>query len=163
MLSNLVPVTWHPVFLSPCVQLRLTVAEAVGSMCHLMASDKLEEQIPKLIPAILSLYKKNNEHYVISKVRAGCCISVVSFGFHNLYHLCSKPSAIKKKKKLHLGVMSFLLFLPCIRSESVPRARCFRQHGQQVAGDTTGRPTLGTACTGTCIYILFYFISYAVI
>uniref|UniRef100_UPI0037E92988 maestro heat-like repeat-containing protein family member 1 n=1 Tax=Semicossyphus pulcher TaxID=241346 RepID=UPI0037E92988 len=48
-------------------KLRLTVAEAVGSMSHLMASDKLEEQIPKLIPAILSLYKKNNEHYVISK------------------------------------------------------------------------------------------------
>lgn len=49
-------------------QLRLTVAEAVGSMCHLMAGEKLEEQIPKLIPAILSLYKKNNEHYIISKV-----------------------------------------------------------------------------------------------
>ncbi|KAK2844253.1 hypothetical protein Q5P01_010912 [Channa striata] len=48
-------------------KLRLTVAEAVGSMCHLMASDKLEEQIPKLIPSILSLYKKNNEHYIISK------------------------------------------------------------------------------------------------
>uniref|UniRef100_A0A3Q1JK79 Uncharacterized protein n=1 Tax=Anabas testudineus TaxID=64144 RepID=A0A3Q1JK79_ANATE len=48
-------------------KLRLTVAEAVGSMCHLMASDKLEEQIPKLIPAILSLYKKNTEHYIISK------------------------------------------------------------------------------------------------
>ncbi|XP_054638550.1 maestro heat-like repeat-containing protein family member 1 isoform X4 [Dunckerocampus dactyliophorus] len=48
-------------------KLRLTVAEAVGSMCHLMASDKLEEQIAKLIPAILSLYKKNNEHYIISK------------------------------------------------------------------------------------------------
>ncbi|KAM3873621.1 maestro heat-like repeat-containing protein family member 1 [Diretmus argenteus] len=48
-------------------KLRLTVAEAVGSMCHLMASDKLEEQIPKLIPVILSLYKKNNEHYIISK------------------------------------------------------------------------------------------------
>ncbi|KAF3840089.1 hypothetical protein F7725_018806 [Dissostichus mawsoni] len=48
-------------------KLRWTVAEAVGSMCHLMASDKLEEQIPKLIPAILSLYKKNNEHYIISK------------------------------------------------------------------------------------------------
>lgn len=52
-------------------QLRLTVAEAVGSMCHLMASDKLEEHIPKLIPAILSLYKKNNEHYIISKVGMG--------------------------------------------------------------------------------------------
>ncbi|XP_047455118.1 maestro heat-like repeat-containing protein family member 1 isoform X1 [Mugil cephalus] len=48
-------------------KLRLTVAEAVGSMCHLMANDKLEEQIPKLIPAMLSLYKKNNEHYIISK------------------------------------------------------------------------------------------------
>lgn len=48
-------------------KLRLTVAEAVGSMCHLMASDKLEEQIPKLIPAIVSLYKKNSEHYIISK------------------------------------------------------------------------------------------------
>uniref|UniRef100_A0A674P4S4 Maestro heat-like repeat family member 1 n=1 Tax=Takifugu rubripes TaxID=31033 RepID=A0A674P4S4_TAKRU len=48
-------------------KLRLTVAEAVGSMCHLMAGEKLEEQIPKLIPAILSLYKKNNEHYIISK------------------------------------------------------------------------------------------------
>uniref|UniRef100_A0AAQ5Y5R6 Maestro heat-like repeat family member 1 n=1 Tax=Amphiprion ocellaris TaxID=80972 RepID=A0AAQ5Y5R6_AMPOC len=48
-------------------KLRLTVAEAVGSMCHLMANDKLEEQIPKLIPAFLSLYKKNNEHYIISK------------------------------------------------------------------------------------------------
>ncbi|XP_072316120.1 maestro heat-like repeat-containing protein family member 1 isoform X2 [Eucyclogobius newberryi] len=49
-------------------KLRLTVAEALGSMCHLMASDKLEEHIPKLIPAILSLYKKhNNEHYIISK------------------------------------------------------------------------------------------------
>lgn len=33
-----------------------------------MACEKLEEQIPKLIPAILSLYKKNNEHYIISKV-----------------------------------------------------------------------------------------------
>lgn len=49
-------------------KLRLTVAEALGSMCHLMASDKLEDQITKLIPAILSLYKKHNtDHYIISK------------------------------------------------------------------------------------------------
>uniref|UniRef100_A0A8C5D7Z3 Maestro heat-like repeat family member 1 n=1 Tax=Gouania willdenowi TaxID=441366 RepID=A0A8C5D7Z3_GOUWI len=48
-------------------KLRLTVAEAVGSMCHLIASDKLEEQIPKVIPAIVSLYKKNHEHFIISK------------------------------------------------------------------------------------------------
>uniref|UniRef100_A0A1A8JGS9 Maestro heat-like repeat family member 1 n=1 Tax=Nothobranchius kuhntae TaxID=321403 RepID=A0A1A8JGS9_NOTKU len=48
-------------------KLRLTVAEAVGSMCHLMPRDKLEEQIPRIIPAIMSLYKKNNEHYIVSK------------------------------------------------------------------------------------------------
>uniref|UniRef100_A0A8D0D6V9 Maestro heat-like repeat family member 1 n=1 Tax=Sander lucioperca TaxID=283035 RepID=A0A8D0D6V9_SANLU len=61
-------------------KLRLTVAEAVGSMCHLMASDKLEEQIPKLIPAILSLYKKNNEHYVISKSLCQILDASVSMG-----------------------------------------------------------------------------------
>ncbi|KAB5586895.1 hypothetical protein PHYPO_G00006680 [Pangasianodon hypophthalmus] len=48
-------------------KLRLTVAEALGLMSHLMAHDKLEEQLPKLLPAILSLYKKNPEHYIISK------------------------------------------------------------------------------------------------
>uniref|UniRef100_A0A672ZYM9 Maestro heat-like repeat family member 1 n=1 Tax=Sphaeramia orbicularis TaxID=375764 RepID=A0A672ZYM9_9TELE len=48
--------------------LRLMVAEALGSMCHLMGSEKLEEQIQRLIPAILSLYKKHsNEYYIISK------------------------------------------------------------------------------------------------
>ncbi|KAI2655146.1 Maestro heat-like repeat-containing protein family member 1 [Labeo rohita] len=49
-------------------KLRLTVAEALGSMSHLMAHDKLEEQLPKLLPTILGLYKKNSEHYIISKV-----------------------------------------------------------------------------------------------
>uniref|UniRef100_A0A672ZX66 Maestro heat-like repeat family member 1 n=1 Tax=Sphaeramia orbicularis TaxID=375764 RepID=A0A672ZX66_9TELE len=49
-------------------KLRLMVAEALGSMCHLMGSEKLEEQIQRLIPAILSLYKKHsNEYYIISK------------------------------------------------------------------------------------------------
>uniref|UniRef100_A0A671LPS1 Maestro heat-like repeat-containing protein family member 1 n=1 Tax=Sinocyclocheilus anshuiensis TaxID=1608454 RepID=A0A671LPS1_9TELE len=48
-------------------KLRLTVAEALGSMSHLMAHDKLEEQLPKLLPTILGLYKKNSEHYIITK------------------------------------------------------------------------------------------------
>lgn len=69
-------------------QLRLTVAEAVGSMCHLMASEKLEEQIPKLIPAILSLYKKNNEHYIISKVGMSRAQQPVYCGFWNVDNLC---------------------------------------------------------------------------
>ncbi|XP_066571905.1 maestro heat-like repeat-containing protein family member 1 isoform X2 [Amia ocellicauda] len=48
-------------------KLRLSVVEALGPMSHLMAHDKLEEQLPKLLPAVLSLYKKNPEHYIISK------------------------------------------------------------------------------------------------
>uniref|UniRef100_A0A8C1M6D1 Maestro heat-like repeat-containing protein family member 1 n=1 Tax=Cyprinus carpio TaxID=7962 RepID=A0A8C1M6D1_CYPCA len=48
-------------------KLRLTVAEALGSMSHLMAHDKLEEQLPKLLLTILGLYKKNSEHYIITK------------------------------------------------------------------------------------------------
>ena len=52
-------------------------------MSHLMANDKLEEQIPKLIPTILSLYKKNNEHYIISKV-----------GLHSLDGVFSKVNQI---------------------------------------------------------------------
>uniref|UniRef100_A0A8C4D9K4 Maestro heat-like repeat family member 1 n=1 Tax=Dicentrarchus labrax TaxID=13489 RepID=A0A8C4D9K4_DICLA len=65
-------------------KVRLTVAEAVGSMCHLMTSDKLEEQIPKLIPSILSLYKKNNEHYIISKSLCQIIILAVTAGLFSL-------------------------------------------------------------------------------
>ncbi|KAG2465114.1 MROH1 protein, partial [Polypterus senegalus] len=48
-------------------KLRLTVVESLGPMAQLMPHDKLEEQLPKMIPAVLSLYKKNPEHYIISK------------------------------------------------------------------------------------------------
>lgn len=46
-------------------------------MSHLMPSEKLEEQLPKLIPGILALYKKHAEAFYISKVRSwgarSCC------------------------------------------------------------------------------------------
>ncbi|KAM6967979.1 maestro heat-like repeat-containing protein family member 1 [Aplochiton taeniatus] len=61
-------------------KLRLTVAEALGFMSHLMANEKLEEQIPKLLPTILSLYKKNNEHYIISKSLCQVLDASVSMG-----------------------------------------------------------------------------------
>lgn len=58
-------------------QLRLAVVEAMGPMSHLMPSEKLEEQLPKLIPGILALYKKHAEAFYISKVRSwgarSCC------------------------------------------------------------------------------------------
>ncbi|XP_074842542.1 maestro heat-like repeat-containing protein family member 1 isoform X2 [Carettochelys insculpta] len=48
-------------------KLRLAVVEALGPMSHLMPSDKLEEQLPRLIPGILGLYKKQVEAFYLSK------------------------------------------------------------------------------------------------
>ncbi|KAL4629859.1 maestro heat-like repeat-containing protein family member 1, partial [Arapaima gigas] len=49
------------------LKVRLTVAEALGSMSALMTPEKLEQQIPKLFSALLSLYKKSPEPQIISK------------------------------------------------------------------------------------------------
>lgn len=40
-------------------------------MSHLLPSEKLEEQLPKLLPGVLSLYKKHAETFHVSKVSAG--------------------------------------------------------------------------------------------
>lgn len=45
--------------LSPEAKLRIAVVECVGLMTHIIAKDKLEELISKLIPGMLSLYKKH--------------------------------------------------------------------------------------------------------
>lgn len=50
------------------LQLRLAVVEALGPMSYLMPGDKLEEQLPRLIPGILALYKKHGETFYVSKV-----------------------------------------------------------------------------------------------
>ena len=44
------------------------MVEALGAMSYLMPGEKLEDQLPKLIPAVLSLYKKHTESFYISKV-----------------------------------------------------------------------------------------------
>ncbi|XP_076846747.1 maestro heat-like repeat-containing protein family member 1 isoform X2 [Brachyhypopomus gauderio] len=61
-------------------KLRLTVTEALGWMSHLMSQDKLEEQLPKLLPAVLNLYKKNQEHHVISKSLCQVLDAAVNMG-----------------------------------------------------------------------------------
>ncbi|XP_034275891.1 maestro heat-like repeat-containing protein family member 1 isoform X1 [Pantherophis guttatus] len=48
-------------------KVRLAVVEALGPMSYLMPSEKLEEQLPRLIPGILALYRKPAEAYYISK------------------------------------------------------------------------------------------------
>lgn len=52
-------------------KIRLAVVDAIGHMTLIMAKDKLEEQLPKLLPGITALYKKHTEHYLITQ---GLCM-----------------------------------------------------------------------------------------
>ena len=51
-----------------CSQLRLSIVEALGNMSHIMSKEKLEEQLPKLIPGVLALYKKHPDPYHVTQV-----------------------------------------------------------------------------------------------
>nr|XP_047908537.1 maestro heat-like repeat-containing protein family member 1 isoform X8 [Anser cygnoides] len=65
-------------------KLRLAVVEAVGPMSYLMPSEKLEEQLPKLIPGILALYKKHAEAFYISKSLCQILEASVNIGSRSL-------------------------------------------------------------------------------
>ncbi|CAH1780505.1 unnamed protein product, partial [Owenia fusiformis] len=52
-------------------KLRLAVVEAIGHMVHILSQDKLMEQLPKLIPAILGLYRKHSEPFHVTQ---GLCM-----------------------------------------------------------------------------------------
>ena len=57
------------IFLCPSLlQLRLAVVEALGYCVHLLSADALNEQLPKLVPGVIQLYKKQTEHYFITQV-----------------------------------------------------------------------------------------------
>uniref|UniRef100_A0A8B9SCJ9 Maestro heat like repeat family member 1 n=1 Tax=Apteryx owenii TaxID=8824 RepID=A0A8B9SCJ9_APTOW len=65
-------------------KLRLAVVEAIGPMSYLMPSEKLEEQLPKLIPGILALYKKHAEAFYISKSLCQILEASVNIGSRSL-------------------------------------------------------------------------------
>ncbi|XP_053913705.1 maestro heat-like repeat-containing protein family member 1 isoform X2 [Cuculus canorus] len=65
-------------------KLRLAVVEALGPMTHLMPAEKLEEQLPKLIPGILGLYKKHTETFYISKSLCQILEASVNIGSRSL-------------------------------------------------------------------------------
>ncbi|XP_056020899.1 maestro heat-like repeat-containing protein family member 1 isoform X2 [Ostrea edulis] len=48
-------------------KLRLTIVEAMGHMTHLMAKEKLEEVLPRVLQGILLLYKKHPEPFHITQ------------------------------------------------------------------------------------------------
>ncbi|XP_051630816.1 maestro heat-like repeat-containing protein family member 1, partial [Manacus candei] len=65
-------------------KLRLAVVEALGPMSYLMPSERLEEQLPKLIPGILGLYKKHSEAFSISKSLSQILEASVGIGSRSL-------------------------------------------------------------------------------
>ncbi|XP_028634702.1 maestro heat-like repeat-containing protein family member 1 isoform X3 [Grammomys surdaster] len=60
-------VLFHHWLQSRDTKLRLAVVAALGPMSHLLPSERLEEQLPKLLPAVLGLYKKHADTFQISK------------------------------------------------------------------------------------------------
>lgn len=58
------------VLVSP--QVRLQVAEAIGQMAHILDTDKLSDSLPKLLPALLQLYKRHPEPYPVT-----CALAMV--------------------------------------------------------------------------------------
>lgn len=65
-------------------KLRLAVVEALGPMSPLLPSEKLEEQLPKLLPGVLSLYKKHAETSLVSKSLGQILEAAVSVGSRTL-------------------------------------------------------------------------------
>ncbi|XP_008068180.1 maestro heat-like repeat-containing protein family member 1 [Carlito syrichta] len=65
-------------------KLRLAVVEALGPMTHLLPSERLEEQLPKLLPGILALYKKHAEAFYVSKSLGQILEAAVSVGSRTL-------------------------------------------------------------------------------
>ncbi|XP_061296895.1 LOW QUALITY PROTEIN: maestro heat-like repeat-containing protein family member 1, partial [Pezoporus flaviventris] len=65
-------------------KLRLAVVEALGPMSHLLPAERLEEQLPKLIPGILALYRKHTEAFSISKSLCQILEASVNIGSRSL-------------------------------------------------------------------------------
>ncbi|XP_064410089.1 maestro heat-like repeat-containing protein family member 1 isoform X3 [Latimeria chalumnae] len=65
-------------------KVRLFVVEALGPMSHLLPQEKLEEQLPRLIPGILSLYKKHSEAFLVTKGLCPVLEAAVAMGSRSL-------------------------------------------------------------------------------
>nr|XP_055170134.1 maestro heat-like repeat-containing protein family member 1 isoform X1 [Nyctereutes procyonoides] len=65
-------------------KLRLAVVEALGPMSHLLPSEKLEEQLPKLLPGVVALYRKHAEAFHVSKSLGQILEAAVGVGSRTL-------------------------------------------------------------------------------
>ncbi|XP_058515412.1 maestro heat-like repeat-containing protein family member 1 isoform X1 [Ochotona princeps] len=83
-LASAYDVLFHHWLQSREAKLRLAVVEALGPMSHLLPGEKLEEQLPKLLPAVLGLYKKHAEAFHVSKSLGQILQAAVSVGSRTL-------------------------------------------------------------------------------
>ncbi|XP_077209590.1 maestro heat-like repeat-containing protein family member 1 isoform X2 [Paroedura picta] len=65
-------------------KLRLAVVEALGPMSPLLPSEKLEEQLPRLVPGLLGLYRRPAEAYCVSKSLCQILEAAVNIGSRTL-------------------------------------------------------------------------------
>ncbi|XP_006830837.1 PREDICTED: maestro heat-like repeat-containing protein family member 1 isoform X2 [Chrysochloris asiatica] len=65
-------------------KLRLAVVEALGPMSHLLPNERLEEQLPRLVPGVLALYKKHAETFPVSKSLGQILEAAVNVGSRTL-------------------------------------------------------------------------------
>uniref|UniRef100_A0A8C9PZF8 Maestro heat-like repeat-containing protein family member 1 n=1 Tax=Spermophilus dauricus TaxID=99837 RepID=A0A8C9PZF8_SPEDA len=77
-------ILFHHWLQSRDAKLRLAVVAALGPMSHLLPSEKLEEQLPRLLPGVLSLYKKHAETFQVSKSLGQILEAAVSVGSRTL-------------------------------------------------------------------------------
>jgi hypothetical protein len=49
---------------------KLASLQALGTICAVLSKDQLEAQLQKLIPTLLSFYKKEKEHLPITQVNS---------------------------------------------------------------------------------------------
>ncbi|XP_040117477.1 maestro heat-like repeat-containing protein family member 1 isoform X3 [Oryx dammah] len=83
-ISGAYDILFHQWLQSREAKLRLAVVEALGPMSHLLPSEKLEEQLPKLLPGVLALYKKHAETVHVSKSLGQILEAAVSVGSRTL-------------------------------------------------------------------------------
>uniref|UniRef100_A0ABM5GD29 Maestro heat-like repeat-containing protein family member 1 isoform X1 n=1 Tax=Pogona vitticeps TaxID=103695 RepID=A0ABM5GD29_9SAUR len=91
-------------------KLRLAVVEALGPMSHLLPSEKLEEQLPRLLPGILALYRKPAEAYYVSKSLCQILEASVNIG----------SRALEVQLDPLLGVLQLQICAPLDSSLPVP-------------------------------------------
>ncbi|KAM5211021.1 maestro heat-like repeat-containing protein family member 1 isoform 10-T19 [Hipposideros larvatus] len=83
-ISSAYDILFHQWLPSREAKLRLAVVEALGPISHLLPSEKLEEQLPKLLPGITTLYKKHAETCHVSKSLGQILEAAVSVGSRTL-------------------------------------------------------------------------------